>query len=79
MEDNMQILSEFSIPESEIDASLEVGDFGKVVIPVEVIGRIEGRIVFRKHQKAVPEGNFRKESVQEMRGRLLDKQNDDEA
>lgn len=72
-----EILSEFCIPESEIAASLETGDFGKLSISVEVIGRVNGMIVFRKHKKAVAEGNFRPEGAKELRDRILEKQDSD--
>lgn len=73
-----EILSEFAIPESEIAASLETGDFGKLALSVEVIGRVNGMIIFRKHKKAVAEGNFKPEGAKDLRERLLDKQEDEE-
>jgi hypothetical protein len=76
--DNHEILSEFCIPESELDAALEIGDFGKLGITVEVIGRINGMVVFRKHKKATPEGNFKPEGAKDIRERLLEKQDAEE-
>lgn len=72
--DNHEILSEFCIPESEIAAALETGDFGKLGISVEVIGRVNGMVIFRKHKKAIAEGNFKPEGAKDMRDRLLSKQ-----
>lgn len=77
--DKHEILSEFCIPESELDAAIEVGDYGRITLTVEVIGRINGIIVFRKHKKAIPEGNFKPEGANDMRERLLEKQDSDEA
>jgi hypothetical protein len=75
--DKHDILSEFSIPESEIAASLETGDHGKLALTVEVIGRVNGMVIFRKHNKAIAEGNFKPEGAKELRERLLDKQEDE--
>lgn len=72
--DKHEILSEFCIPESELDASIEVGDYGKLTLTVEAIGRINGMIVFRKHNKAVVDGNFKPEGAKEMRERILEKE-----
>jgi len=72
-----KILSEFSIPESEINAALETGDHGKLSLTVEVIGRVNGMVIFRKHNKAVAEGNFKPEGAKELRERILDKQEDE--
>lgn len=71
-----KILSEFAIPESEIDAALETGDHGKLGLTVEVIGRVNGLIIFRKHKKAVAESNFKPEGAKELRERLLDKEDE---
>ena len=67
-----EILSEFCIPNSEINADMEVGDRGRLYIDVEVIGQIEGKTIFRKHNKAKAEGNFKPENAKQMRERLLD-------
>lgn len=71
-----EILSEFAIPESEINAALETGDHGKLALTVEVIGRVNGLIIFRKHKKAIAEGNFKPEGAKELRERLLDKEDE---
>lgn len=72
--DNHEILSEFCIPESELDAALEIGDYGRLSLSVEVIGRVNGMVMFRKHKKATVEGNFKPEGAKDMRERLLEKQ-----
>lgn len=72
------ILTEFSIPENEIGAAVEVGDHGRLLISVEVIGRVDGKFIFRKHKKAEADGNFRPEGAKEIRERLLEKQGKDE-
>lgn len=73
-----EILSEFAIPESEIDAAIETGDHGKLALTVEVIGRVNGMVIFRKHKKAIAEGNFKPEGAKDMRERLLDKEDEGE-
>lgn len=75
--DNQEILSEFAIPESEINAALETGDHGRLSLAVEVIGRVNGLLIFRKHNKATAEGNFKPEGAKDLRERLLDKQKDE--
>ena len=77
--DNDMILSEFSIPSNEIDTELETGDLGKLVLSVEVIGKVNNMYVFRKHKKAIAEGNFRQETVKDMRERLVEKQEKDDS
>lgn len=77
--DKHEILSEFCIPESELDASIEVGDYGKLTLTVEAIGRINGMIVFRKHKKAVVDGNFKPEGAKEMRERILENEENEDA
>lgn len=77
--DKHEILSEFAIPESEVDAALDTGDHGKLALTVEVIGRVNGMVIFRKHKKAIAEGNFRPEGAKDMRERLIDQQEDEES
>ena len=69
-----EILSEFSIPDTELGAEMLVGDRGRLSIDVEVIGQIEGCTIFRKHNKAKAEGNFRPENAKQMRERLVEKE-----
>lgn len=67
------ILTEFSIPNTELNAEMEVGDRGRLSLDVEVIGQVDGRTVFRKHDKATAEGNFKPENAKQMRERLIKK------
>lgn len=69
-----EILSEFSIPNTELNADMEVGDRGTLAIEVEVIGVVEGCTLFRKHNKARAEGNFKPENAKQMRERLVEKE-----
>lgn len=69
-----EILTEFSIPNTELNADMEVGDRGTLAIEVEVIGIIEGCTVFRKHNKAKAEGNFKPENAKQMRERIIEKE-----
>lgn len=66
-----EILSEFSIPNTELNAEMTVGDRGRLALDVEVIGQVDGRTIFRKHNKAVAEGNFKPENAKQMRERLI--------
>lgn len=72
------ILSEFAIPDTELNAEMLTGDRGSLRIDVEVIGQVDGKTIFRKHDKAVAEGNFKPENAKQMRERILDKQDEDE-
>jgi len=69
-----EILTEFSIPDTELGAEMLVGDRGRLALDVEVIGRVDGRTLFRKHNRAIPEGNFKPENAKQMRERLIKKQ-----
>lgn len=73
-----ELLSEFCIPANEIDSEIETGDLGKLVLSVEVIGKVNDMYIFRKHKKAIPEGNFRPEGAKDMRDRLLEKQDSED-
>jgi hypothetical protein len=74
-----EILSEFSIPNTELNADMEVGDRGTLSIEVEVIGQIEGCTVFRKHNKVKAEVNFKPENAKQMRERLIEKQDKEDS
>lgn len=71
-----EILSEFSIPDSEINAEMVTGDRGRLILDVEVIGRVDGRTIFRKHNQAKADGNFRPENAKQMRERMMKKQDE---
>lgn len=68
-----EILTEFCIPNTELNAEMQTGDRGSLRIEVEVIGQLEGKTIFRKHDKAVAEGNFKPENAKQMRKRLTEK------
>lgn len=72
------ILTDFAIPNSEINAEMMVGEYGRLIIDVEVIGQVDGRTIFRKHGKAKADGNFRPESAKQMKARLLAQDDDAE-
>lgn len=74
-----KILDTFSIPDSEINAEMVAGDRGRLLIDVEVVGRVDGKTIFRKHNQAKADGNFKPEGAKQMRERLLEKQSKDEA
>ena len=62
---------EFSVPVSEIDMSLKVGQRGRLDIPVEIIAVNDGMVTFRKTDAVNAQGTFHDETVNEMRSRLL--------
>lgn len=69
---------EFRVPISEVDMVLEVGDLGKLVVPVEVISKADGTYTFRKTEAVEADGNFRPEDLSDVRKRLLKKHDDSE-
>lgn len=72
-----EILSEFSIPDTELGADMVTGDRGSLRFEVEVIGQVDGRTIFRKHGKVTAEGNFKPENAKQMRDRLVKDQDED--
>ena len=71
------VVSEFQLPVSEVDAQLKVGERGKLVLPVEVVAVTDGSITFRKVKSATIEGGFRPETLDDMKMRIKDQQEDD--
>ena len=67
-------MMEFSIPESEVDAQVTVGDVGAVTIPVVIVSHENGRVTFRKTKNLEIQGGFRAETVDELRKRIIDEQ-----
>jgi hypothetical protein len=67
-------LMDFMIPESEVDQEVTVGDVGHILVPVVVVSRNDGMICFRKTNNIKPEGSFRPETIDEMRKRIIDEQ-----
>ena len=75
--DTTTVVSEFQLPVSEIDAQLKVGERGKLVLPVEVVAVTDGSITFRKIKSATIEGGFRPETLDDMKLRIQDQQEED--
>lgn len=61
---------EFSLPISEVDADLTIGDEGEIRIPVEVIEVTSDRVSFRKDGKAEVFGDFKPETLDNMKERI---------
>lgn len=61
---------EFTLPTNELEADMEVGEVGEVIVPVEVIQKSSSSITFRKLRSARAEKSFRKESLSDMRSRI---------
>lgn len=62
--------SEFTLSRAEVDAPLDVGDFGSLLVPVEVISIHNGLVTFRKHGPAKASEPFKPESLDQMRDRM---------
>lgn len=60
----------FIINKDELDMNLEIGQTGTIMIPVEVISIDKEHYVMRKAGKITPEGEFKPESVKDMRKRI---------
>lgn len=67
-------LEEFDMSMSEVDRELEVGDIGTITIPVVVVSKGEGKVRFRKTDTANVDSGFRKETLDEMRKRIIEEQ-----
>lgn len=65
-------LEEFNLSESEVDQDIQVGDIGTITIPVVVVSREKGQVRFRKTDTANVDSGFRKETLDEMRKRIID-------
>lgn len=65
---------EFTIPLSEVDADVAVGEKGVLMVPCEVISKTASTLTFRKSGPVTAEGEFRPETTSEMRTRLLEEQ-----
>lgn len=67
-------LTEFSVPVSEFDKEVTVGDVGSLMVPVVVVSLTDGVVTLRKANNVKPEGTFRPETMDEMRKRIIDEQ-----
>jgi hypothetical protein len=61
---------EFSLSKAELGIDLKLDEVGQVVIPVQLVALDGTKYTFRKVGQATPEGDFRDESVEEMRKRI---------
>lgn len=60
----------FIVSKVELDMNLEIGQTGTIMIPVEVMSIDKENYVMRKSGKITPEGEFKPESVKDMRVRI---------
>lgn len=60
----------FIVAKSELDMDLEIGETGMIMIPVEVMAIDKQNYTFRKFGRIKPEGEFKPETVVEMRRRI---------
>jgi hypothetical protein len=61
---------EFTLPKSEIQADLKVGEYGEICIPVMIIAIEKDAVTFRKNGPAEAEDMFRPEPLNNMRERI---------
>lgn len=61
---------EFTLPKNEVDQALDVGSFGEVMIPVEVLSVGEKTYTFRKRASAHTDKPFQDEPLAVMRERI---------
>jgi hypothetical protein len=69
---------DFSLPKSEVDIDVAVGEFGEVCIPVEVVEVGKDTITFRKRGKAEAEGSFHQEPLEVMKERIGEVEDEEE-
>ena len=60
----------FIVAKNELDMDLEVGETGMIMIPVEVTMIDKESYTFRKNGRIVAEGDFKPETVKDMRKRI---------
>lgn len=60
----------FIVSKSELEMDLEIGETGIIMIPVEVMSIDKENYTFRKAGKITPEGEFKPETVKDMRKRV---------
>jgi hypothetical protein len=61
---------EFMLPKHEIDASLTVGEYGHVSIPVQIVSIDKESVTFRKNGPAKAEDMFKPEPLSDMKDRM---------
>lgn len=60
----------FDVSKSELETDLDIGETGILMIPVEVMAIDKENYTVRKTGKIVPEGEFKSETVKDMRKRI---------
>jgi len=60
----------FIISKSELEMDLEIGETGMLMVPVEVMSIDKENYTFRKAGKIKAEGDFKPETVKDMRKRI---------
>lgn len=58
---------QFRVNKEELGINLEIGQTGTLMVPVELMAMDKEDYVFRKHARITPEGDFKPESVKNMR------------
>lgn len=61
---------EFTLPKSELDASMSLDEKGKIMIPVQVVSESDSSFTFRKIGKCEVPEEFKDEPLDEMRKRI---------
>lgn len=61
---------EFTLPQSEVGAPLEVGMRGSIIVPVEVVAMTNSAVTFRKRLSASLGDDFKPETSDEMKERI---------
>jgi hypothetical protein len=60
----------FTVSKSELEMDLEIGETGTLMVPVEVVSIDKENYFVRKIGKITPEGEFKPETVKDMRERI---------
>ena len=60
----------FIVAKSELETDLDIGETGTLMVPVEVITVEKDTYTFRKAGQIKPEGEFKPETVKDMRKRI---------
>lgn len=60
----------FIVSKSELEMDLDIGETGVLMIPVEVMAIDKDTYTMRKYAKIKAEGDFKPESVKDMRKRI---------
>jgi GH35 family endo-1,4-beta-xylanase len=63
-------LDQFEVAKSELEFTTGIGETGILMVPVETVGENKENYIFRKHSRITPEGEFKPESVKDMRKKI---------